>query len=116
MHTILITESALDPLEAMHTFQQTELAGITNCGATVTFTGTMRDINEDDEVVGMLLEHYPGMAEAMLLKVLEQAQAQWDVKHCLLIHRVGQLSPGEILYWLPSGHLTVLMRLMRPGF
>lgn len=32
-------------------------------GAVVMFLGTVRDLNEGDEVASMTLEHYPGMTE-----------------------------------------------------
>ncbi|MEM7378559.1 MAG: molybdenum cofactor biosynthesis protein MoaE, partial [Pseudomonadota bacterium] len=34
-----------------------------SAGACASFVGTMRDHNEGEAVVGMLLEHYPGMTE-----------------------------------------------------
>lgn len=64
-------------------------------GATAVFVGTMRDFNEGDEVKGMFLEHYPGMTEAYLEKILAAACSRWDLSDGLIVHRVGDLAPGD---------------------
>lgn len=54
----------------------TEMAGIeeTGAGAVASFTGIVR---ADDGVTAMELEHYPGMTEAVLCDLAEQAMARW---------------------------------------
>ncbi len=64
-------------------------------GAVVTFVGTVRDINEDDSVKVLRLEHYPGMTEKELAKILEEAADRWQVINATVIHRVGDLHPGD---------------------
>ena len=64
-------------------------------GACATFVGTMRDINEGDQVKGMTLEHYPGMTEKHLEKIVARAHEKWQLLDALLIHRVGDLLPNE---------------------
>lgn len=64
-------------------------------GAAATFVGTMRDFNEGDEVRGMTLEHYPGMTERELQRILDAAFARWSLLDALLLHRVGELKPQE---------------------
>jgi len=62
-------------------------------GATSIFIGTMRDFNEDRTVQGMTLEHYPGMTEKQLEKIIHEAQQQWRLLDVLVVHRVGDISP-----------------------
>ena len=66
-------------------------------GAIATFTGTVRDLNEvDGKAAGvsqMTLEHYPGMTERALEKIVAAAKARWDIFDALVIHRVGDLMP-----------------------
>jgi molybdopterin synthase catalytic subunit len=62
-------------------------------GAIVTFTGTVRDINDDTSVVEMELEHYPGMTERALEDIVVQAKVRWTIFDALVIHRVGPLKP-----------------------
>lgn len=64
-------------------------------GAIVTFVGTVRDLNEGDQVAEMELEHYPGMTEKALQEIVEQARARWPLFDALVIHRVGPLKPLE---------------------
>lgn len=64
-------------------------------GATASFVGTMRDFNEGNSVSAMTLEHYPGMTEKQLEEVISDARAQWDIIDALIVHRVGDILPGE---------------------
>ena len=57
--------------------------------------GTMRNINEGDSVVGMTLEHYPGMTEKELQKIIDDASEKWRLIDALIVHRVGDMTPGE---------------------
>ncbi|MDY6991492.1 MAG: molybdenum cofactor biosynthesis protein MoaE [Pseudomonadota bacterium] len=66
-------------------------------GAIATFIGTMRDYNEGDSVQSMFLEHYPGMTENYLRKISIEAQQRWDLLDTLIIHRVGEIQPGETI-------------------
>src|SRR5690242_16926067 len=63
-------------------------------GAVASFVGVVRG-GEEDEIVAMTLEHYPGMTERALMEILQQAQQRWDVVAARVIHRVGRLLPGE---------------------
>lgn len=64
-------------------------------GAIASFLGLVRDINEGDSVAGMSLEHYPGMTEKALERIVEQASTRWDIFDALVIHRVGDLKPTD---------------------
>jgi molybdopterin synthase catalytic subunit len=75
-------------------------------GAVVTFIGQMRDINEGDEVSTMTLEHYPGMTEKALEKIVDEADQRWNLKGVRVIHRVGPLHPLDpiVLVAVASAH------------
>jgi molybdopterin synthase catalytic subunit len=75
-------------------------------GAVVTFIGTVRDMNEGEQVSEMELEHYPGMTEKALEDIVAQAKARWPVFDALVIHRVGPLKPLEqiVLVAVTSPH------------
>lgn len=62
-------------------------------GAVVSFVGVVRDLNEGVNVQAMELEHYPGMTEKALQEIAAQATSRWQLKECLVIHRVGLLKP-----------------------
>ncbi|WP_305908794.1 molybdenum cofactor biosynthesis protein MoaE [Methylomarinum sp. Ch1-1] len=86
---------AFDPWREIQNYQAEidRLAG--QYGATSLFIGTMRDFNEGDDVKGMTLEHYPGMTERQLEKIIEQAGQKWPVLEALLVHRVGDIFPHD---------------------
>ncbi|WNW13554.1 molybdopterin synthase catalytic subunit MoaE [Pseudomonas sp. DTU_2021_1001937_2_SI_NGA_ILE_001] len=64
-------------------------------GAVVSFVGYVRDFNDGNAVSGMFLEHYPGMTEKALGLIVEQARERWPLLGVEVLHRVGQLEPGE---------------------
>ena len=64
-------------------------------GALVSFVGLVRDINEGQHVEAMTLEHYPGMTEKALHEIAQEAQQRWPLLGITLIHRVGDLLPGD---------------------
>jgi molybdopterin synthase catalytic subunit len=64
-------------------------------GAVVSFVGYVRDFNDGREVVGMFLEHYPGMTEKALGKIADEAQQRWPLLKIEVLHRIGALEPGE---------------------
>ena len=75
-------------------------------GAIVAFVGTVRDVNDDASVQGLTLEHYPGMTEAALADILDEARRRFDIRDALVIHRVGPLAPGDaiVLVVVASAH------------
>jgi len=64
-------------------------------GAIVTFTGVVRDVAGTLEA--MEIEHYPGMTEAALTAMAEEAVTRWSLEDALVIHRHGRLAPGEMI-------------------
>ncbi|MFM9973718.1 MAG: molybdenum cofactor biosynthesis protein MoaE [Beijerinckiaceae bacterium] len=64
----------------------------TDIGAVVTFTGLCRD--EAGALTALELEHYPGMAEEEMTRVLEKARQRWPLDGATLIHRHGKIAPG----------------------
>jgi molybdopterin synthase catalytic subunit len=73
-------------------------------GAIVTFVGKVRDFNLQDNkqhnVGAMTLEHYPGMTEKSLENIVEQAKARWPIGEPIIIHRVGELAPGDQIVYI----------------
>jgi molybdopterin synthase catalytic subunit len=59
------------------------------------FIGAVRDTNLAESVGGLFLEHYPGMTEAQLNRILDDAQSRWPLAGVEVIHRVGALETGD---------------------
>jgi molybdopterin synthase catalytic subunit len=93
---IRVQVAAFDPgteLNALH-------AANVGIGAVLGFVGYVRDFNEGQEVAGMFLEHYPGMTEKALEKIALEAEQRWPLLRLDILHRIGQLQPGEPIVWV----------------
>jgi molybdopterin synthase catalytic subunit len=64
-------------------------------GAVASFIGVCRDVNDGGAVTKMTLEHYPGMTEKALEKIVAEARGRWKVMDVLVVHRVGELKPAD---------------------
>ncbi|RYY03212.1 MAG: molybdopterin synthase catalytic subunit MoaE [Gammaproteobacteria bacterium] len=67
----------------------------TAAGAVVTFVGRVRDLNLERNVLGLHLEHYPGMTEKSLQLIVDEAKTRWQLLRYKIIHRVGDLHLGD---------------------
>lgn len=91
--SVQLEADAFDPAVEIARFEATLPAG--SFGATASFVGTMRHHNEGDTVTAMTLEHYPGMTEKQLQGVIDEAKSRWDIIDALIVHRVGDILPGN---------------------
>jgi molybdopterin synthase catalytic subunit len=68
-------------------------------GAVASFIGLVREVR-------MTLEHYPGMTESAIGKIVEEAAGRWQVMDCTVIHRYGDLAPNDqiVLVAVASAH------------
>ena len=75
-------------------------------GAVAAFIGIARDVNDGETVATLALEHYPGMTEKALEKIVAEAHARWRLIDVLVIHRVGELRPTDqiVLVAVTSAH------------
>ena len=71
----------------------------TKTGAVASFVGLVRDVR-------MTLEHYPGMTENAIRKIVDEAAGRWQVMDCTVIHRYGDLEPNDqiVLVAVASAH------------
>jgi|SRR5579863_3746964 molybdopterin synthase catalytic subunit len=71
--------------------------GRTDIGAVVTFTGICRADESGAPIAALTLEHYPGMAEAEIARLVDEACARWPLLGVSVIHRYGRIEPGEVI-------------------
>ncbi len=88
---IRVSADELDPGKELAAFER----NVAEAGAVVSFLGKVRGAAGEKEVVGLYLEHYPGVTERSIAEIEEQARARWAVEDILIIHRIGRLQPGE---------------------
>jgi molybdopterin synthase catalytic subunit len=70
-------------------------AGNPAVGAVASFVGVCRDRNDGEAVATMTLEHYPGMTEKALAKIVDEALTRWKILDVTVVHRVGELKPTD---------------------
>ena len=76
------------------TEQAALLAGRTDLGAAVSFTGLVR---ADGGLAALTLEHYPAMTLARMEAIAGDAAARWPGVAGTIIHRHGRLLPGDAI-------------------
>lgn len=89
--SVRVQHEPFDPGAELNALHQAN----TGVGAVVGFVGYVRDFNDGLEVRAMLLEHYPGMTEKALDKIVLEAAQRWPLLKLEILHRVGALEPGE---------------------
>jgi|TARA_B110000263_G_C15277730_1_gene496674 molybdopterin synthase catalytic subunit len=77
----------------------TLISGNVKIGGVASFIGLVRDLvspeNNVQTLQSMTLEHYPEMTEIKLKQIESQARARWPLETSLIIHRYGELKPGD---------------------
>jgi molybdopterin synthase catalytic subunit len=84
--SISVEEADFDP--AAQLWQLEALGG----GAVASFTGIVRG---GDGLAAMRLDHYPAMTEKQIARLVSDAQSRWPLLGIIVIHRIGELVPGE---------------------
>jgi molybdopterin synthase catalytic subunit len=64
-------------------------------GAVAMFVGRVRDFSDDPAQSSFILEHYPGMTEHNLEKIVAEANQRWTLLDVKVVHRVGKLSVDD---------------------
>lgn len=77
------------------------------CGAQVRFIGTVRnDANASVALSHLVLEHFPGVTEAEIERIVAEARRRWALLAARVVHRVGRIDVGEdiVLVETASAH------------
>ncbi|MCC5876623.1 MAG: molybdenum cofactor biosynthesis protein MoaE [Candidatus Sumerlaeia bacterium] len=75
-------------------------------GALVTFSGIVR-AREGERTIGHLdYEHYDGMAQQEMEKLVALAREKWPLRRVALVHRTGEVAVGEasVIVAVSAGH------------
>lgn len=80
--------------------------GDSRVGAVCSFVGTVRGRDAHQEVSALELEHYPGMTEKAIEKMMLQARDRFDIYGARVVHRVGllELEDQIVLVAVISAH------------
>jgi molybdopterin synthase catalytic subunit len=88
--SVRLQQAAFDPGAEANAF----IAREGGAGAAVTFTGLVRN-DPRDPVSALTLECYEELAMAEIARILDRAVVRFGLIKAAIIHRYGQLRPGE---------------------
>ena len=75
-------------------------------GAVVTFVGVARSKSASgDKVSNLFLDHHPRMTEVSLKEIAEDAARRFDVPAIRVVHRCGNIAPGEAIVFVATAAL-----------
>ena len=97
MRTSIVTR----PIDAAKLL--TEVSASAN-GATVLFTGNVRDVNDGRAVTGIDYQAYESMASEVLAQIVDEACERFDTEYIVAEHRVGTLAVGDISVAVAAAH------------
>ncbi len=90
----ILLDKVFNPWDEIQSYQIEHLQS-GDYGASASFVGSMRDFNISENISQMTLEHYPAMTQHYLDKLCEQCLQEYELNDCLVIHRFGDIFPGE---------------------
>jgi molybdopterin synthase catalytic subunit len=103
---VRIQTEPFDPGAETNSFLEASMGA----GAAVTFTGLVRS-DARDPITSLTLECYPELAIAQIGELEAQAVARFGLIRVTVIHRYGELKPGE-----PIVQVMTLARHRRAAF
>jgi molybdopterin synthase catalytic subunit len=96
MTSVRLSPEPFEPGALLTSFCQ----GRDETGAVVSFTGLARA--EKGAVAALELDAYPGFTEAAIAEQAEAAAARFGLQDTLIVHRVGQVAPGEPIVFVAT--------------
>ncbi len=106
---ILITRQPLNLAEIIDSIEHPagpKASPDEEAGALVTFSGKVRAGEEGRRITHLDYEHYEGMAEKEIEKLLAEARTRWPLRAVAIHHRVGPVAVGEasVVVAVATGH------------
>lgn len=96
MIRVVVQQAAFDVGQEIARLSQVSEA----VGGMSLFVGQVRAQN--DALESLTLEHYPGMTEALLNDMAQEACTRFDLLACTVVHRVGTMAVGEQIVFVGS--------------
>jgi len=95
---IRITDQPFQIAQAVAEFEK-QAAG---AGAIVTFSGLVRPQAAGEDVTTLHLQAYTPMTENGMRKAVEDAREKWPLTAVHVIHRIGDMAPGEPIVFVAT--------------
>lgn len=98
MDEITISPDPIDAPEMLKAFE-TEASG---AGGIVSFTGNVRPVSKFGSVKSLFLQSYSPLTEKGIQSALEIAEGRWPLMSVRIVHRVGEMAPGETIVFVAT--------------
>ncbi len=72
-------------------------------GAIISFEGRVRNHNNNKEVTQLDYEAYEELAVTEAKTIFDEAMVRFDIESIAGFHRVGELNPGQLAFWIGVG-------------
>ena len=95
---IKLSEAPFDPGEALREFS----TSVEGAGGIVSFTGHVRPTSKAGRVERLHLQAYSPMTEQGIAAALKQANNRWPLLGAHIIHRIGDMRPGEAIVFVAT--------------
>ena len=73
-------------------------------GATVLFTGSVRELSDGRAVTGIDYDAYEAMAAEELARIVRETAERYETNHVVAEHRIGSLELGDVSVAIAVGH------------
>lgn len=101
----LTTRLATEPFDPSDEFAKFH-SMLEDEGATVSFVGIARPHSlSGQQITGLFLDHHPRLTAASLRQIGEDALSEFDVSAAYIVHRCGQIAPGESIVFVATASL-----------
>jgi molybdopterin synthase catalytic subunit len=95
---IEVTDQPIDPAALLRRFS----LGRSATGAIVSFTGLARGGDAAFPISDVVLEAYPGMTEATIAAIVDDARGRFEVQDILVVHRAGAVPVGQPIVFVAA--------------
>jgi molybdopterin synthase catalytic subunit len=93
---VILSGKSFSPVHEGENFSRSNV----HAGAIVSFLGKVR--SENGDVSQLSIECYQPLAEQEILKFARDATLRWPVDAILIVHRFGDLAPGEPIVFVAA--------------
>lgn len=93
-----VSDQAIDAAAELRAFE----TAATGTGGIVSFSGLVRPQAAAGRVETLFLQAYSPMTENGIRDAIDQAQSRWPVSQVTVIHRVGEMQPGDTIVFVAT--------------
>lgn len=95
---IELTDTPIQAAACLTAFEKT----VGDAGAIVSFTGQVRPSSRVGQVQTLHLQAYSPLTENGISKMVEAAQRRWPLTAVNVIHRIGDMVPGDTIVFVAA--------------